>query len=54
MIYEIVPSLETFVIKRLNEDGTDSFIPMDEANSDYLQYLIDTDGGLKAPKSKAK
>lgn len=40
MIYEIVPSLETFVIKRLNEDGTESFIPTDEANSDYQKYLL--------------
>lgn len=35
-------------------DGVISQIPVDEANSDYRQYLIDTDGGLKAPKSKAK
>ncbi len=26
-------------IKRENEDGTTSFIPMDKANSDYQAYL---------------
>lgn len=26
------------------------FIPMDEANTDYQQYLVDTDGGLPLPK----
>lgn len=25
-------------------------IPFDESNSDYQQYLIDTDGGLPLPK----
>ena len=27
------------LIKRTNEDNTISFIPMDEANSDYRAYL---------------
>jgi hypothetical protein len=27
------------VIKRVNEDGSISFIPKDEANSDYQRYL---------------
>ena len=27
------------IIKRVNEDGSISFIPMDEANSDYQAYL---------------
>jgi hypothetical protein len=27
------------VIKRLNEDGSISFIPKDEANADYQRYL---------------
>jgi len=27
------------LIKRINEDGSISFIPMDEANSDYQRYL---------------
>jgi hypothetical protein len=26
-------------IKRVNEDGSISFIPMDESNSDYQRYL---------------
>jgi hypothetical protein len=26
-------------IKRVNEDGSISFIPMDESNSDYQAYL---------------
>lgn len=33
-------------IIRENADGSVSTIPVDEANSDYQQYLIDTDGGL--------
>ena len=38
--YEVITSedgLET--IKRLNEDGSVSFIPTDPANSDYQRYL---------------
>lgn len=35
-------------------DGVISQIPVDEANTDYQQYLIDTDGGLPLPKSKDK
>jgi len=27
------------IIKRKNDDGSVSFIPMDEANSDYQRYL---------------
>jgi hypothetical protein len=39
-IYEVVTSFdEQKVIKRTNEDGTLSFIPMDESNSDYQAYL---------------
>ena len=37
-------------IVRIDEDGSEWFIPQDEANSDYQQYLIDTDGGLPLPK----
>ena len=40
LIYEVVTSFdEQKVIKRTNEDGTLSFIPMDESNSDYQAYL---------------
>jgi hypothetical protein len=39
--YEIIVSeidnLET--IKRTNEDGSVSWIPLDESNSDYQRYL---------------
>jgi hypothetical protein len=27
------------IIVRFNDDGTNTFIPMDEANSDYQAYL---------------
>lgn len=27
-----------------------AFIPVDEGNADYQQYLVDTDGGLPLPK----
>lgn len=38
--YEIITSFdEQKVIKRTNQDGTFSFIPMDESNSDYQAYL---------------
>jgi hypothetical protein len=32
-------------------DGTEWIIPKDKSNSDYQQYLIDTDGGLLLPES---
>lgn len=49
MEYELAHSLdgESYSCVSLSHaDGSVSFIPMDEANSDYQQYLIDTDGGL--------
>lgn len=39
----------TVVILRENEDGSSTWIPSDEANADYQQYLLDTDGGLPLP-----
>lgn len=32
------------------DDDVISFIPFDEGNVDYQQYLIDTDGGLPLPE----
>lgn len=29
-------------------------IPIDEGNSDYQQYLIDTDGGLPIPEEEVE
>jgi hypothetical protein len=42
MKYEIV-NIEGFndVLKRTNENGVISWIPIDEANSDYQAYLTD-------------
>ena len=37
-------------IVKIDDDGTKWLIPVDEANADYQQYLIDTDGGLPTPK----
>ena len=38
--YEVVETITgNKVIKRNNEDGSISFIPKDEANSDYQAYL---------------
>jgi hypothetical protein len=38
--YEVVSTdLSADVIKRTNPDDTVTFIPMDEANSDYQRYL---------------
>lgn len=58
MKYELVEieplfSDVSFVIKREDENGEVWLIPVDEANSDYQQYLLDTDGGLPLPKPKA-
>ena len=44
MTYEIVTNTEldgteTQILKRENADGTISWIPMDESNSDYQRYL---------------
>ena len=38
--YEVIKNpLGDETIKRTNEDGSISWIPMDEANSDYQAYL---------------
>ena len=38
--YEVKQSIDgTEFIVRLNEDGTESWIPKDPANSDYQRYL---------------
>ena len=34
-------------VNRLSDNAG---IPIDEGNSDYQQYLLDTDGGLPLPK----
>lgn len=38
------------VIIRTDEDGKEWSIPEDPENSDYKQYLVDTDGGLPIPE----
>jgi hypothetical protein len=52
MEYEIiVDALSNMaIIKATDENGNDFWIPFDEANTDYQQYLVDTDGGLPLPK----
>jgi hypothetical protein len=49
-IYEVVSNDLTTIIKRTNIDESISWIMADEANADYQQYLVDTDGGLLIPK----
>ena len=39
MYEEFTTEFGVKLIKRINDDGTFSFIPMDEANSDYQAYL---------------
>jgi hypothetical protein len=44
MTYKVIISTdydgtETSILERTNDDGSVSFIPMDEANSDYQRYL---------------
>ena len=53
-MYEFIETVYgDLVIKRNNADGTISYIPTtDSANSDYQQYLLDTDGGLPIPGAK--
>lgn len=50
MAYEIINVLQYTTIKKTDVDGTEWFIPFDEGNADYQQYLVDTDGGLPLPK----
>ena len=52
-IYEIsMPERGGKIILRHEDSGT-AFIPFDEANSDYQQYLKDTAGGLPLPEEQA-
>jgi hypothetical protein len=38
--YSVIKNLtNNDIIKRLNEDGTESWIPTDPGNSDYQAYL---------------
>ena len=37
--YEQTDEITGLIIRRDNEDGSVSFIPMDESNSDYQAYL---------------
>jgi hypothetical protein len=38
--YEIVENYQGVkIIKRVDEDGQEAWIPVDEANSDYQRYL---------------
>ena len=40
MTYEIIETpMGEQQIKRINEDGSESFIPTDPANADYVAYL---------------
>ena len=36
---EVINDGKTVSIQRVNEDGSISFIPLNEANSDYQRYL---------------
>jgi hypothetical protein len=40
----------TYVLHGTDASGKEWCIPVDESNSDYKQYLVDTDGGLPLPK----
>jgi hypothetical protein len=44
----------TVSITRINEDETLTIFLADESNSDYQQYLVETDGGLPIPKESKK
>lgn len=53
MKYEIrvSQSLGACII-RTDEDGKEWSIPEDSENTDYRQYLVDTEGGLPMPTSE--
>lgn len=40
---------QEYVTLFIDENNAKTF-PVDEANADYQQYLVDTDGGLPLPK----
>jgi hypothetical protein len=51
MNYEIVTDSLDNVPKILKIEAHQiSFIPFDESNTEYRQYLVDTDGGLPLPE----
>ena len=44
-MYEIVENSPwPTMVKRSNDDGSTTFIPMDESNADYVAYLESLDG----------
>jgi hypothetical protein len=52
MTYEIITEEDgTQTIKRTNEDGSVSFIPADESNSDYQAYLNPVEHLTEIPTS---
>lgn len=49
-MYEVfISEYGSINIRRQNVDGSITWIPSDDSNADYQQYLIDTDGGLPIP-----
>lgn len=44
---------QEYITLFIDENNAKTF-PADESNSDYQQYLIDTDGGLPLPKEAKK
>ena len=53
MKYEIVESKNEKIIMRISDDGIISWVPMNEANSDYQAYLAYVANGNKAPDTLA-
>jgi hypothetical protein len=49
--YEIAVSAldNSEIIKRTNEDGSESWIPKDPANSDYQEYLKSLEAAQSTP-----
>jgi len=53
MIYELIETpMGEQQVKRTNEDGSESWIPIDESNADYIAYLASLEAPAKAAKGK--
>ena len=48
--YELIEQETGVIVKRTNEDGSESWIPADESNVDYQEYLRSLEDESEASK----